>query len=83
MMTKKPSTFDIINTNGTKSFRFDYKKMPVPRVGDHVVILDDSSTASTAMEGKVTQVTWVIGDDTKEFGAFVVIEEGKVPDDYA
>ena len=82
MMTKMPPTFDIINTNGTKSFRFDYKKMPVPRVGDHVVILDDSSTASTAMEGKVTQVTWLIGDDTKEFGAIVVIEEGEVPTDY-
>jgi hypothetical protein len=81
-MTKKTTSFDIINANGTKSFRFDYKKIPIPRVGDHVVILDDSSTASTAMEGKVIQVTWVIGDDTKELGAFVVVEEGKVPDDY-
>ena len=82
MTTKKRTTFTVINTFGTRSFHFDSKKIPIPRIGDHVVILDDSSNASTTMEGKVTQVTWIIGDDTKEFGAFVVIEERIVPDDY-
>jgi uncharacterized protein YhfF len=82
MMANKSTTFTVTNTIGTRSFHFDSKKIPMPRVGDHVVILDDSSTASTVMEGRVTQITWIIGKDTKEFGAFVVIEEGKVPDDY-
>lgn len=82
-MTKKIPTFDIINANGTKSFRFDYKKMPLPRIGDHIVIYSNSENAKTGMEGKVTQVIWIIGDDTQEFGVFVIIEEGKVPHGFA
>ncbi len=82
MKTKKLPSFDIVNTNGTKSFRLDYKKMPVPRVGDHLVIYGDSESAETVLEGKVIQVTWIIGNDTKDFGAFVVVEEGTVPNDF-
>lgn len=81
-MTKEPPSFDIVNTTGTKGFRFDYGRIPVPRVGDHVVVYGDSEAAETAMEGEVTQVLWIIGSDTKEFGAFVVVEEGDVPIDF-
>jgi hypothetical protein len=82
-MPKKPPSFEIVNANGTKSFQFDYKKIPVPMVGDHVVIYDDTENAGTALEGKVIQMIWIIGNDTENFGAFVVVEEGAVPNDFA
>jgi hypothetical protein len=82
MKTKKPPSFEIVSANGTKAFRFDHRKMPVPRVGDHVVIYGDSESAETALEGEVTQVIWVIGNDTKDFGTYVVVEEGSVPNDF-
>ena len=64
MMTKEPPSFDIVNTSGTKGFRFEYGKILVPRVGDHVVVYSDSESAKTAMEGEVTQVLWIIGNDS-------------------
>jgi hypothetical protein len=79
-MPKKLPSVSFYNENGTKIFH--HIKVPVPRIGDHVSISDDDPGGTILMEGKVIQVIWVIKNNNNDYGTIVIVEEGRIPDDW-